>query len=858
MQRIRGEKMSERTTGKKFIKIRGANVNNLKNLSVDIPRDEFVVLTGVSGSGKSSLAFDTIYAEGQRRYMESLSSYARQFLGQMEKPDVESIEGLPPAISIDQKSTNRNPRSTVGTVTEIYDYFRLLYARIGIPHCPKCGKEIQRQSVDQIVDQIMRLPEKARFQILSPVVRGKKGEHTKVLDDARRGGYVRARIDESIYDLSEEIKLDKNKKHHIDVVVDRLVMKPDLARRLTDSVETALSLSGGLVILNEVDGDKDTIFSQNYACEDCGISLPELSPRMFSFNNPYGACPVCSGLGTQLVADPDLVIPDWDKSILDGAIQASGFNNVKDDSIARMYFEALAKKYHFSLTTPMKDLPKDALHAVLYGTGKENLTIYYERANGRGTLERPFEGVLNNVSRRLSETQSDAMRKELEECMSERPCPKCHGNRLSDISLAVTVGGMNIMDFCRLPVSEALDFMESKGLKDCLKLIHFHIGSQVTKIRRIKTALREASQFYVQLHAMGFKVEFVDIGGGLGVDYDGTRSSNSEGSVNYSIQEYVNDSISTLVDVSDKNGIPHPNIITESGRALTAHHSVLIFEVLETATLPEWDDEEVIAPDAHELVQELYGIWDSLNQNKMLEAWHDAQQIREEALDLFSHGIVDLKTRAQIERLYWSITREINQIAEGLKHAPDEFRGLSKLLADKYFCNFSLFQSLPDSWAIDQIFPIMPIQRLDEKPDRSATLQDITCDSDGKIANFISTRNVAHYLPVHALKKTEPYYVAVFLVGAYQEILGDMHNLFGDTNAVHVSVNEKGYNIEQIIDGETVAEVLDYVQYNPKKLVRTLETWVTKSVKEGKISLEEGKEFLSNYRSGLYGYTYLE
>ena len=405
---------------------------------------------------------------------------------------------------------------------------------------------------------------------------------------------------------------------------------------------------------------------------------------------------------------------------------------------------------------------------------------------------------------------------------------------------------------------EALDFMESKGLKDCLKLIHFHIGSQVTKIRRIKTALREASQFYVQLHSMGFNVEFVDIGGGLGVYYDGTRSSNSEGSVNYSIQEYVNDSISTLVDVSDKNGIPHPNIITESGRALTAHHSVLIFEVLETATLPEWDDEEEIAPDAHELVQELYSIWDSLNQNKMLEAWHDAQQIREEALDLFSHGIVDLKTRAQIERLYWSITREINQIAGGLKHAPDEFRGLSKLLADKYFCNFSLFQSLPDSWAIDQIFPIMPIQRLDEKPERSATLQDITCDSDGKIANFISTRNVAHYLPVHSLKKTEPYYLAVFLVGAYQEILGDMHNLFGDTNAVHVSVNEKGYNIEQIIDGETVAEVLDYVQYNPKKLVRTLETWVTKSVKEGKISLEEGKEFLSNYRSGLYGYTYLE
>ena len=404
---------------------------------------------------------------------------------------------------------------------------------------------------------------------------------------------------------------------------------------------------------------------------------------------------------------------------------------------------------------------------------------------------------------------------------------------------------------------DALDILEKNKMADSLQLIHFHIGSQVTNIRRIKTALKEASQFYVELKRMGYNINFVDIGGGLGVDYDGTRSATSN-SMNYSIQEYVNDSISTLVDASDKNGIPHPNIITESGRALTAHHSVLIFEVLETTTLPEWDDEEEIAPDAHELVQDLYAIWDTLNQNKMLEAWHDAQQIREEALDLFSHGIVDLKTRAQIERLYWSITREINQIAGGLKHAPDEFRGLSKLLADKYFCNFSLFQSLPDSWAIDQIFPIMPIQRLDEKPDRSATLQDITCDSDGKIANFISTKNVSHYMPLHSLKSKEPYYLGVFLVGAYQEILGDMHNLFGDTNAVHVSVNEKGYSIEQIIDGETVAEVLDYVQYSPKKLVRTLETWVTKSVKEGKISVEEGKEFLSNYRSGLYGYTYLE
>lgn len=405
---------------------------------------------------------------------------------------------------------------------------------------------------------------------------------------------------------------------------------------------------------------------------------------------------------------------------------------------------------------------------------------------------------------------------------------------------------------------EALDFLEQKNMKDCLKLIHFHIGSQVTKIRRIKTALREASQFYVQLYNMGFNIEFVDIGGGLGVDYDGTRSSNSGSSVNYSIQEYVNDSISTLVDAADKNNIPHPNIITESGRSLTAHHSVLVFEVLETGSLPEMSQDWEVSEDDHELVRELYNIWDNLNQSTMLEAWHDAQQIREEALDLFSHGIVDLKTRAQIERLYWSITREINKIASGMKHVPDEFRNLDKILADKYFCNFSLFQSLPDSWAIDQLFPIMPIQRLGEKPDRSATLQDITCDSDGKIANFISTRNISHILPVHSIKNKDPYYIGVFLVGAYQEILGDMHNLFGDTNAVHVSVNEKGYSIDQIIDGETVAEVLDYVQYSPKKLVRTLETWVTQSVKEGKISVEEGKEFLSNYRSGLYGYTYLE
>ena len=405
---------------------------------------------------------------------------------------------------------------------------------------------------------------------------------------------------------------------------------------------------------------------------------------------------------------------------------------------------------------------------------------------------------------------------------------------------------------------EALDFLREKKMEGCLKLIHFHIGSQVTKIRHIQTALVESSQFYVQLHRLGFNIEFVDIGGGLGVDYDGTRSGSNEGSVNYSIQEYVNDAISTLVDISDKNGIPHPNIITESGRALSAYHSVLIFDVLETAHLPEWDDDIDIKPEDHELVRELYTIWDKLNQNTMLEAFHDAEQIRDESLNLFSHGLVDLQTRAKIECLYWSVMREVNHIAQNLKHTPDELRGLPKLLADKYFCNFSLFQSLPDSWSIDQIFPIMPLQRLDEKPDKEATLQDITCDSDGKIASFITTRSVSNYLPVHSLKQKEHYYIGVFLVGAYQEILGDMHNLFGDTNAVHISVDEKGYSIDQVIDGETVAEVLDYVQFNPKKLVRTLETWVSKSVKEGKITVDEGKEFLSNYRSGLYGYTYLE
>lgn len=406
---------------------------------------------------------------------------------------------------------------------------------------------------------------------------------------------------------------------------------------------------------------------------------------------------------------------------------------------------------------------------------------------------------------------------------------------------------------------EALEILEKHNMSETFQLIHFHIGSQITKIRRIKTALREAAQFYVQLHELGYKISFVDIGGGLGVDYDGTRSSYTENSINYSIQEYVNDSVFSFVDAANKNEIPHPNIITESGRALTAHHSVLVFEVLETATLPSWEEELELQENDHELVKELYSIWDNLSQARMLEAWHDAQQIREESLDLFSLGMLDLKTRAQVEKLYFSIAREINLLTNRAKHAPEELRQLSALLPDKYFCNFSLFQSLPDSWAIDQVFPIIPIHRLDEKPERTATLQDITCDSDGKIANFASQDGFhSSYLPVHSLKKKEAYYIGVFLVGAYQEILGDLHNLFGDTNVVHITTSPNGYSIDQVIDGESVAEVLDYAQYNAKKLVRTVETWVMSSVKLGKISVEEGKEFLSNYRSGLYGYTYLE
>lgn len=405
---------------------------------------------------------------------------------------------------------------------------------------------------------------------------------------------------------------------------------------------------------------------------------------------------------------------------------------------------------------------------------------------------------------------------------------------------------------------EALAYLDRNKLADCLKLIHFHIGSQITKIRRIKNALREAMQFYVQLSKMGYSVEFVDIGGGLGVDYDGTRSSSGENSMNYSIQEYVNDSVSALVDVCQKNNLPHPNIITESGRSLTAHHSVLVINVLETTHLPIWNDSETINSDDHELTRELYNIWDKINPTSLFEDWHDAIQIREEALERFSLGLLDLTTRAKIEKLFWSVARDVAEMAKSMKHPPEELRKVSKMLPEKYFCNFSLFQSLPDSWSIDQMFPIMPIQRLDEKPTRRCTIQDITCDSDGKISHFVSPQGISSGLPVHALKNGEPYYIGVFLVGAYQEILGDLHNLFGDTNAVHVSVDKEGYSIEQIIDGETVADVLDYVEYNPKKMVRNLESWVTASMKKGIITPEEGRQFLNNYKSGLYGLTYLE
>ncbi|MBC5732428.1 excinuclease ABC subunit UvrA [Lawsonibacter hominis] len=461
------------------IYVKGARENNLKNIDVEIPRDKLVVLTGVSGSGKSSLAFETIYAEGQRRYVESLSSYARMFLGQMEKPDVDYIDGLSPAISIDQKTTSKNPRSTVGTVTEIYDYLRLLWARVGTPHCPKCGKEIQQQTIDQIIDQVMTLPEATRVQVLAPVVRARKGEHQKLFEDARKSGYVRVRVDASLYDLSEEIKLDKNRKHNIEVVVDRLVIRQDIARRLTDSVETASALAGGLVILNIVNEDRDILFSQNYACEDCGISIEELTPRMFSFNNPYGACPTCTGLGAQLKVDPDLILPNKKLSILEGAITASGWNNIKGDSISRMYFDALAKKYGFKLSTPVEELPAEILDRILYGTQGEKLKLTYERGNGQGTLYQAFEGVVNNLERRYRETQSDGMRRELEECMSQRPCPDCGGKRLKKEALAVTVGGISIHDFCQKPVTEALDFVEHLELSAQKMLIAERILKEI-------------------------------------------------------------------------------------------------------------------------------------------------------------------------------------------------------------------------------------------------------------------------------------------------------------------------------------------------------------------------------------------
>ena len=452
------------------IRIQGARENNLKNVNLTIPRDKLVVFTGLSGSGKSSLAFDTIYAEGQRRYVESLSSYARQFLGQMDKPDVDSIEGLSPAISIDQKTTSKNPRSTVGTVTEIYDYLRLLWARVGTPHCPKCGKEINRQTIDQIVDRIEALGEGTRFIVLSPVIRGKKGEHQKVFEDARKQGFARVRVDGILYDLTEEIRPEKNKKHNIDLVVDRLVLKEGLRRRLTDSIETACTHSGGLVTIELPSDGQELSFSLNYACEDCGVSLTELEPRMFSFNNPSGACPSCTGLGFRLVADADLVIPDRDKSLMDGAIQVSGWQSVRTDSIFRMYFEALAQKYHFSLTAPVKELSPEAMDVILNGTRGEKLRMTYNRGNGMGVIEQPFEGILNNIARRYKETQSDAARKELEECMSSAPCPQCGGDRLSDIARAVTVGGIGIMDFCRMSIRDELDFMNRLKLE--LSLIH--------------------------------------------------------------------------------------------------------------------------------------------------------------------------------------------------------------------------------------------------------------------------------------------------------------------------------------------------------------------------------------------------
>ncbi|MCI9578591.1 MAG: excinuclease ABC subunit UvrA [Oscillibacter sp.] len=461
------------------ITVKGARVNNLKNIDVTIPRDKLVVMTGLSGSGKSSLAFDTIYAEGQRRYVESLSSYARMFLGQMEKPDVDYIEGLSPAISIDQKTTSKNPRSTVGTVTEIYDYLRLLWARVGTPHCPKCGKVIRQQTIDQIIDQVLALPEGTRIQVMAPVIRGKKGEHAKIFEDAKRSGYVRVRADGNLYELDEEIKLEKNKKHNIEVIIDRLIIRPDIQQRLTDSVETASALSGGLVVVNLLREERDLMFSQNYACEDCGVSIEELTPRMFSFNNPFGACPTCTGLGSQLKVDVALVVPDPKKSILEGAIQASGWGNIRSDGISRMYFDALSKKYRFSLDTPWEELSAEARDIILYGTKGEKLELHYDQPRGKGVLYQPFEGICNNVERRYQETQSDASKRELEELMAECPCPTCRGRRLKKESLAVTVGEKDIDALTRLSVLDELDWVEGLELTDQQHLIADRILKEI-------------------------------------------------------------------------------------------------------------------------------------------------------------------------------------------------------------------------------------------------------------------------------------------------------------------------------------------------------------------------------------------
>ncbi len=446
--------------------IKGARENNLKNIDLEIPREQLVVITGLSGSGKSSLAFDTLYAEGQRRYVESLSSYARMFLGQMDKPDVDYIDGLSPAISIDQKTTGRNPRSTVGTVTEIYDYLRLLWARIGIPHCPNCGKVITRQSIDQIVDKILNLESGTKIQILAPVIRGKKGEHVKVIEDARKAGYVRAKIDGEVVDLADDIRLVKNNRHDIDIIVDRLVVKDGINRRLSDSCETAIALGEGILHVELMSNGETIAFSQNYACEDCGISLEELSPRLFSFNNPRGACPACTGLGVQSLVDPELIVPNPQLSIAEGCINVSGWNNPKPDTIARMYYDALAEKYHFDLKTPWKDLPEPAVKVLLYGTGKEKLELKYDKAFGYGTLTREFEGLVNNLNRRYRESTSEYSRAEIEECMSEIPCPECKGKRLKKAALSVTVGGMNIYDFTNLPVYSELDFVEHLELTE--------------------------------------------------------------------------------------------------------------------------------------------------------------------------------------------------------------------------------------------------------------------------------------------------------------------------------------------------------------------------------------------------------